>query len=64
MSLGAQKNCHIETVLLSTCNISFGLEIRKIIFNSALLSEGLILLFSVVGTAGKNTNRGPVAQCP
>ena len=38
----------IETVILSTRKISFGLEVRKIIFNSALLSGGLILLFSVV----------------
>ena len=39
--LGAQKNC-LETVLLSTHNISFGWEIRKIIFCYALLSGGLI----------------------
>ena len=30
--LGAQKNCLIETVLLSTQNICIGWEIRKIIF--------------------------------
>ena len=31
--LGAQTNRLIETVLLSTHNIYFGLEIRKIIFS-------------------------------
>ena len=39
--LGAQKNRLIETVLLSTNNICFGQEIRKIIFKYALLSGGL-----------------------
>ena len=34
--LGTQKNRHIETVLLSTHNICFGWEIRKIIFQYAL----------------------------
>ena len=40
---GTQKNCLTETVLLSTNNICFGLEIRKKIKN-ALLSGGLIQL--------------------
>ena len=31
--LGTQKNRLIETVLLSTLNLCFGLEIRKMIFN-------------------------------
>ena len=39
--LGAQKNRLIETVLLSTHNICFGCEIRKIFFCYALLTEGL-----------------------
>ena len=39
--LGAQKNCLTETVLLSTHNIWFGSEIRKIIFSYASLSLGL-----------------------
>ena len=42
MCLGAQKNRLIETVLLSTHNICFRLEIRKIIFQYTLLSGGLI----------------------
>ena len=37
--LGAQKNCLIETVLLSTHNICFGREIRKNIFLYTLLSR-------------------------
>ena len=36
--LGAQKNRLIETVLLSTHNICFGWEIRKLFFRYALLS--------------------------
>ena len=39
--LGAQKNRPNVTVLLSTHNISFSREIRKVIFNYALLSGGL-----------------------
>ena len=38
--MGAQKNCPIETVLLSAHKICFGLEIRKIIFCYTLLSGG------------------------
>ena len=38
---GAQKNRFIETVLLSTYNICFGLEKIKLIFSYALLSGGL-----------------------
>ena len=41
--LGAQKNHLIETVLLSTHNICFGWEIRKIIFHYALLTRGMCL---------------------
>ena len=41
MCFGAQKNRLNETVLLSTHNICFGREIRKIIFSYALLSGGL-----------------------
>ena len=40
MCFGAQKNCLIETILLSTHNICFGREIRKIIFNYTLLFGG------------------------
>ena len=39
--LGVQKNHLIETVLLSTHNIAFGWEIRKIFFVT-LLTKGLI----------------------
>ena len=39
--LGAQKNRLIETVLLSTNNICFGRETKKIVFQYALLSGGL-----------------------
>ena len=41
MFLGAQKNCLTETVLLSTYNICFGWEIKKIAVQYALLSGGL-----------------------
>ena len=41
--MGAQKIYLIETVLLSTHNICFGWEIRKIIFSYTLLSGGLVL---------------------
>ena len=44
MCFGAQKNRLIETVLLSTHNICFGREIRKIIFSCALLSGGAAVL--------------------
>ena len=40
---GAQKNRLIETVLLSTHNICFGWEIRKLIFCYTLLTKGLVL---------------------
>ena len=39
--LGAQKNRLIETVLLSTHNICFGREIRKLNFRLALLTKVL-----------------------
>ena len=39
--LSAQKNRLIQTVLLSTHNICFGLEIRKLIFRYALLAKVL-----------------------
>ena len=41
--LGAQTNRHIETVLLSTHYICFGWEIKKIVFQYTLLSEGLFI---------------------
>ena len=41
-TISIQKNRLIETVLLSTHNIRFGSEIRKIIFQYALLSGGLV----------------------
>ena len=44
-ALGAQKNRLIETVLLSTNNICFGWEIRKLFFWYALLTKGLISQF-------------------
>ena len=37
--LGSQKNRLIETVLLSTHNIGFGLEIRKLFFWYAILTS-------------------------
>ena len=43
--LGAQKNRPIETVALSTHNICFGWEIRKLIFIYALLSSDLFNYF-------------------
>ena len=41
--MGAQKNRLIETVLLSTHNICFGLEIKKLLFFFwyTLLTNGL-----------------------
>ena len=39
--LGAKNNCLIETVLLSTHNICFGREIRKLDFDYPLLTKGL-----------------------
>ena len=41
--LGAQKNRLIETVLLSTHNICFGREIRKLFFWYALLTKALFV---------------------
>ena len=41
MCFGAQKNRLIETVLLSTHNICFDEEMRKMLFNYALLSGGM-----------------------
>ena len=45
--LGAQKNRLIETVLLSTHNICFGFDIRKIDFRYALFTKVLeyVILF-------------------
>ena len=40
--MGAQKNRLLKTVLLTTHNICFGLEIRKMILKYALLSEGMV----------------------
>ena len=42
--LGGQKNHLIETFLLSIHNICFSRVIRKLIFNYALLSGGLVLI--------------------
>ena len=39
--MGAQKNSLIETIRLSTHNICFGWEIKKIVFQYALLSGAL-----------------------
>ena len=39
--LGAQKNCLIETVILSAHNICFGWEIRKLKFRYTLLTKVL-----------------------
>ena len=41
ISLDTKNNHLIETVLLSTHNICFDQEIRKLIFNYALLSRGM-----------------------
>ena len=48
--LGAQKNRLIETVLLSTHNICFGLETRKLIWVYTLLTKGLMLYFHQVSS--------------
>ena len=48
--LGTQKNRLIETVLLSTHNICFGWEIKKIVFQNALISGALVLLCHTVIT--------------
>ena len=42
MCFGCSKEPFIETVLLSTHNICFGWDIRKINFNYTRLSGGLI----------------------
>ena len=41
----AQKNRLIDTVLLSTHDICFGWEIRKLVFRYALFTKVLILIF-------------------
>ena len=46
--MGAQKNRLIETVLLSTHNICFGKEIKKIVFQYSLLSGALYFLYPLV----------------
>ena len=48
--LGAQKKRLIETVLLSTHNICFGLEIRKLFLCDALLTnyKGLLVVKEVM----------------
>ena len=43
--LGSQKNRLIETVLLSTHNIGFGLEIRKLFFWYTILT--IVMLVDV-----------------
>ena len=54
--LGAQKNRLIETVLLSTHNICFGWEIRKLNFRYTLLTIVLAILqfFADIGQANLN----------
>ena len=42
--MGTQKNCLIEMVLLSTHNICFGGEIKKLIFSNALLFGDFVTL--------------------
>ena len=49
--LGAQKNCLIKTVLLSTHNICFGGEVRKIFFKYTILSRGLHVLLKTCQAA-------------
>ena len=46
--MGAQKNRLVETVLLSTHNICFGWEIRKIFFCYALLTKGMFTTLSEI----------------
>ena len=46
LNMGTQKNRLIETFLLSTHNICFGLGIRKSFFDSKLLSGGLKFISS------------------
>ena len=66
--MGAQTNHLIETVRLSTYNICFGLEIRTLFFNYALLSKSLLVVILVVVevviimiiTVNKNT---PFSSC-
>ena len=41
---GCSKNCLNETVLLSTHNICFCIEIRKLFICYALLTKGLIIV--------------------
>ena len=40
--MGTQKNRFIDTILLSTHNICFGWEIRKLFFRYAILTKGLL----------------------
>ena len=51
--LGAQKNRLIETVLLSTHNICFGWEIRKLYCWHALLTKVLMDLFESTCMVGR-----------
>ena len=57
--LGAQKNRLIETVLLSTHNICFGWEIRKILFRYTLLTKGLAWLKTQSGNTTINAYKVP-----
>ena len=55
--LRAQKNRLIETVLLSTHNILFGLEMRKIFFvTDSKFTEGLILGYVSSVGSGKTVH--------
>ena len=51
--LGAQKNSLIETALLSTNNICFGWEMRKLNFNDTPVSIGLVLITYAWSPSGK-----------
>ena len=63
--LGAQNNRLIETVLLSTHNICFGLEIRKINLSYTLLSGGLYLLvcFDALHSSQQFFSRARMISC-
>ena len=50
MCLGAQKYRLIQTFFLSTYNICFGKEIRKIIFSCAFLTEVLSISGGIFDT--------------
>ena len=57
--LGAQKNRLIETVLLSTHNICFGWEIRKLFFFYALLTKVLVDILKFRTLVACKNSTGP-----